>query len=91
MKELDFNKEFTCGDSTITRQEYEDLISPLCTSPLTDEDMQSLVNAIEYEVQLAIYEQGIDKNDDSAINTIWWETMERLGIVFGMYYYEDED
>lgn len=89
MKNFDYEKEFTCGDSTITRQEYEDLISPLCTSPLTDEDMQLLVNAIENEVQLAINEQGIDKNDDRTINTIWFETMERLGVVFGMYYYED--
>ena len=48
--EEDEYKEFTCGETTIDRDMYESMPTPMDTSSLTDEDMQRLADAIEYEM-----------------------------------------
>lgn len=90
-KELDYLKEFTCGKTTITRLDYEEMPSPMNTSTLTDEDMQNLANAIESEME-RWYEwlKNGDVNQDQC-DEQWWKSMEELGRNFGMTYYEDEE
>ena len=91
MKELDYLKEFTCGETTISREDYECMPSPMNTSALTDEDMQKLADAIEYEMQR--WQEWLDNGDinQDQYNEHWWEVMETLGCNFGMTYYEDEE
>lgn len=90
MKELDYYKEFTSGNTSITRCDYEDMPSPMNTSSLSDDDMQRLADAIETEME-RWYEWLIngDINQDQ-YDEAWWKSMEELGCAFGMTYYEDE-
>ena len=44
--EEDKYKEFTCGETTIDRDMYESMPSPMDTSSLTDEDMQRLAELL---------------------------------------------
>lgn len=41
MKKLDYNKEFTYGNTTITRNDYESMPCPMNTSSLSDHDMMN--------------------------------------------------
>ena len=91
MKELDYEKEFTSGNTTITRCDYEDMPSPMNTSSLSDDDMQRLAEAIETEMDR--WQEWLDNGDvnQDQYDEAWWESMEHLGLAFGMTYYEDED
>ena len=91
MEELDYYKEFTSGNTSITRCDYEDMPSPMNTSSLSDDEMQRLADAIETEME-RWYEWLIngDINQDQ-YDEQWWKSMEELGRAFGMTYYEDED
>lgn len=91
MKELDYEKEFTCGNTTITRCDYEDMPSPMNTSSLSDDDMQRLAESIEEEMKR--WKEWLDNGDvnQDQYDEAWWESMEHLGLAFGMTYYEDEE
>lgn len=91
MEELDYYKEFTSGNTSITRCDYEDMPSPMNTSSLSDDDMQRLADAIETEME-RWYEWLIngDINQDQ-YDEQWWKSMEELGCAFGMTYYEDDE
>lgn len=82
-------KEFTCGNTTITRGDYENMPCPMNTSSLTDEDMQELADRIEYE--MSEYQELLkDKTiTEDEYETQWWRVMEDLALDFGMTYYED--
>lgn len=59
------------------------------TSSLTDEGMQRLADAIEFEMKR--WQEWLE---DGSINQDqydehWWKVVEELGINFGMTYYED--
>jgi hypothetical protein len=91
MKELDYYKEFTSGNTTITRCDYEEMPSPMNTSSLTDDDMQRLAEAIEQEMER--WKEWLDNGDvnQDQYDEAWWKSMEDLGYAFGMTYYEDEE
>jgi hypothetical protein len=91
MKELDYEKEFTCGKTTITRGDYEGMPCPMDTSSLSDDDMQNLAEAIEQEMYK--WQEWLDNGDvnQDQYDEHWWESMEDLGLDFGMTYYEDND
>lgn len=91
MKELDYEKEFTCGNTTITRCDYEDMPSPMNTSSLSDDEMQRLAESIEEEMER--WKEWLDNGDvnQDQYDEAWWESMEHLGLAFGMTYYEDEE
>lgn len=91
MENLDYYKEFTSGNTTITRCDYEEMPSPMDTSSLTDDDMQRLADAIEQEMER--WKEWLDNGDvnQDQYDEAWWESMEHLGLAFGMTYYEDED
>lgn len=91
MEELDYYKEFTSGNTSITRYDYEGMFCPLNTSTLSDDEMQRLADAIETEME-RWYKWLIngDINQDQ-YDEQWWKSMEELGRAFGMTYYEDED
>lgn len=85
--EEDEYKEFTCGATTIDRDMYESMPSPMDTSSLTDEDMQRLANDIEFEMKR--WQEWLE---DGSINQgqydeHWWRVAEEMGINFGMTYY----
>lgn len=89
MKELDYLKEFTCGETTITREDYECMPSPMNTSALTDEDMQKVADAIEYEMsEWYEWRNNGDITQDKC-DAHWWKIMEDVGYNFGMRYYEE--
>lgn len=91
MKELDYEKEFTSGNTTITRCDYEDMPSPMNTSSLSDDEMQRLAESIEQEMER--WKEWLDNGDvnQDQYDEAWWESMEHLGLAFGMTYYEDEE
>lgn len=85
--EEDKYKEFTCGKTSIDRDMYASMPSPMDTSSLTDEDMQRLADAIEFE--MARWQEWLE---DGSINQDqydehWWRVAEEMGINFGMTYY----
>lgn len=91
MNNFDYEKEFTCGNTTITRCDYEDMSSAMNTSTLSDDEMQRLAEAIETEMES--WKEWLDNGDinQDQYDEKWWESMEYLGRAFGMTYYEDED
>ena len=91
-KEIDYNKEFVCGNTIITRADYESMPSPMNTSKLTDEDMQELAERIEYEMS-GEWEDWLEQGDvtQDQYDEQWWRVMEDLGVAFGITYYEDEE
>lgn len=91
MNNFDYEKEFTCGNTTITRCDYEDMPSAMNTSTLSDDEMQRLAEAIETEMES--WKEWLDNGDinQDKYDEKWWESMEYLGRSFGMTYYEDED
>ena len=80
MKELDYEKEFTCGNTTITRCDYEDMPCPMDTSSLSDDEMQRLAEAIEQEMER--WKEWLDNGDvnQDQYDEAWWESMEHLGL-----------
>ena len=91
MKELDYEKEFISGNTTITRCDYEDMPSPMNTSSLSDDEMQRLADSIEQEMER--WKEWLDSGDvnQDQYDEAWWKSMEDLGYAFGMTYYEDEE
>lgn len=79
---------FSCGNTIISRDDYECLPSPMDTSSLSDDDMQKLAEAIEYE--MSRWKEWLDNGDISQdkYDQQWWVIMEELGYNFGMTYYE---
>lgn len=91
MEKIDYEKEFICGNTTITRAEYENMPIPMNTSSLTDEDMQELAERIEYE--MSEWQDWLEQGDvtQERYDEQWWSIMEELGVAFGITYYEDEE
>ena len=89
---LDYEKEFICGLTTISRADYENMPSPMNTSSLTDDDMQELAKRIEYEMN-GNWNDWLEQGDvtQDQYDEHWWSVMEECGILFGMTYYEDEE
>lgn len=91
MKNFDYNKEFTYGNITITRNDYECMPCAMNTSSLSDEDMYRLAKAIYTEMdRWSDWLKNGDINQEQ-YDEQWWKSMEYLGLMFGMTYYEDED
>lgn len=92
MEKFDYEKEFTCGNTTITRADYENMPSPMNTSSLTDDDMQELAEQIEYEMS-GEWGDWLEQGDVSQeqYDDHWWQIMEEFGVNYGMTYYEDEE
>lgn len=88
---IDYEKEFTCGNTTITRNDYESMPCPMNTSHLTDADMQRLAEAIESEMQNWQNSLKGECIDQERYENVWWSEMEKIGLDFGMTYYEDEE
>jgi hypothetical protein len=90
-KEFDYCKGFSCGKTFITRCLYETLPCPMDTSSLTDADMQKLADAIDSE--MSCWLEWLKHGDitEDKYQEQWWQSMEYLGFMFGMTYYEDED
>lgn len=87
---LDYEKEFTCGKTTITRGDYEGLPLPMKTLSLSDNDMSKLAESIEH--QMKSYQDwvkdGVMSEED--YQDRWWGVMEDCGLKFGMTYYDEE-
>lgn len=86
---IDYDKEFTCGETTITRADYESLPAPMKTLSISDEEMEELAERIEYE--MSEWREWRDNGDvsEDRYQEHWWEIMEELGFALGMTYYEE--
>ena len=83
---MDYNKEFSYGNITITRNDYECMPCPMNTSSLSDEDMYRLAKAINDEMdRWQEWLNNRDVNQDQYDEQLW-ESMEHLGFMFGMTY-----
>lgn len=91
MEKIDYEKEFTCGNTTITRADYESMPSPMKTLSLSDDDMQQLAEDIEYN--MSEWADWLEQGDISQdrYDEQWWTIMEEYGVNYGMTYYEDEE
>lgn len=89
--EKEIEKIFTCGNTTISREDYECMPMPMDTSSLSDDDMQRLAEAIEYE--MSRWKEWLDNGDISQdkYDQQWWRIFEECGLNFGMTYYEDDE
>ena len=82
-------KEFTCGNTTISREDYECMLIPMDTSSLSDDDMQRLAEAIEYE--MSRWKEWLDNGDinQDQYDEQWWIVFGECGLNFGMIYYKE--
>lgn len=80
---------FICGETAIDRDMYESMPDPMNTSALTDDDMQNLADAIEYE--MSKWQEWLNNGDinQDQYDEHWWKIVEELGVNFGITYYED--
>lgn len=85
---MEYYKEFTCGNTTIAREDYECMPFPMDTSSLSDDDMQKLAEAIEYE--MSRWKEWLDNGDISqdTYDEQWCIVFVECGLNFGMSYYE---
>lgn len=90
-KNIDYEKEFTCGTTTISRNDYECMPFPMNTSHLSDDEMQGLADAIEYEMTewREWLEDGVVTEDKYREH--WWKIMLEIGQSWGITYYEDDE
>ena len=88
---IDYEKEFICGETIITRSDYESLPCPMKTLSLSDDDMAKLAESIEYE--MSEWREWRDNGDvsEDRYQEQWWIIMEEYDLHFGMTYYEDEE
>lgn len=77
---------FICGDTIISRDDYECMPSAMNTSSLTDDDMQRLAEAIDTE--MGRWKEWLDNGDISQdkYDQQWWKVFEECGLNFGMTY-----
>lgn len=72
-----YNKEFVCGQSSITRGELESLPHPFNTFSVDDETMQILVRRTEeatrFQLRLSENEKIDFENDKHS--ECWWENL----------------
>lgn len=87
---LDYTKEFKCGETTISRADFECMTIPMKTLSLSDEDMECL--AISIETEMIPWREWRDNgviSEDKYLDH-FDEVMEEYGVKFGMTYYNDE-
>lgn len=88
-----YDKEFTCGQSCITRGELESLPCPFCTDNVTDEQMQTIIDQTDGETRSRMRinsDQPLDLDDDKT-SEVWWEQLEAAVNRQNIPYYEDID
>jgi hypothetical protein len=86
-----YDKEFTCGNSSITRGELESLPCPFCTDKVSDEQMQQIINATDSFAKQRLgfsKKKRLDFNNDK-VSEIWWEELEDAATQMEMPYYEN--
>jgi hypothetical protein len=90
MNEIDYGKEFECGQSTLSRGDLESLPCPFNTENVSDEVMQEIVDEVEGEMtQWREWNANGDISDDR-LNEHWWEVLEDVVVAHNVPYYEDE-
>ena len=88
------------GVDVISRGDYESLPSALCTYYITDNEMQQIAKEIydnmvvaHGKVEAEAYMNGNDneivKSNYDTIANDFWEIMEKIGLNYGMVYYDD--
>lgn len=88
-----YTKEFTCGNSVISRQELESLPCPFYTEEVTDDQMQAIIDDTDFATkcyyQLPL-DQPIDFNNNK-YSERWWIELESAVLQQNVPYYEDLD
>lgn len=86
-----YDKEFTCGNSSITRGELESLPCPFCTDKVSGEQMQQIINTTDSFTKQCLgfsEKKRLNFNNDK-ISEIWWKELEDAASQMKAPYYED--
>ena len=86
-----YNKEFVCGQSSISRGELESLPCPFNTFSIDDDKMQKIVDCTEESTRTQLRlskNEKIDLENDKH-SKCWWENLEYFCNLFNVPYYED--
>lgn len=84
-----YTKEFRCGNTVLTRGDFETMPVSMDTYDFTDRDMQQLVEQIE-KIAIKNFGKNYTITDDS-IASKWYSIVEANAFYYGMNYYEDYD
>lgn len=85
-----YQKEFVCGNSSITRGEQEGPPCPFCTAAVTDAQMQAIVKETDAETKLRWRlptDDPIDFDNDW-YNETWWDELEKAVLKLRVPYYD---
>lgn len=82
-------KVFKCGRTELSRADLESCPCPFCTFRVSDDEMQSIVDDIELEMQ--DWNEWLQCGDISQdkFDAHWRATMEEVVTKHGVPYYED--
>ena len=86
-----YEKEFKCGNSSISRGNLEGLPCPFYTAELSDEQMQTVIDETDAETRSRWRippGQAIDFNNEE-YDDVWWEELEKAVLRQNVPYYED--
>ena len=86
-----YDKEFKCGNSTITRGELESFPIPFCTDNVSDETMQKVIDDTDAGTRQRWKirdDKPLDMENDE-ISESWWEELEEAANYYNIPYYED--
>ncbi|BFK46590.1 hypothetical protein I180019D1_20000 [Alistipes sp. i18-0019-D1] len=86
-----YQKEFVCGNSSITRGELEELPCPFFTAEVTDEQMQAIIDETDAETKLCWRlptNRPINFGNNRYSET-WWKELECAANRHHVPYYED--
>lgn len=86
-----YTKEFTCGNSVISRQELESLPCPFYMKEVTDDQMQAIIDYTDFATKRYYklpLDQPIDFNNNK-YSERWWIELESAVLQQNVPYYED--
>lgn len=86
-----YQKEFVCGNSSITPGELEGLPCPFCPAAVTDAQMQAIVKETDAETKLRwrLPTDGPIDFDNDRYNETWWDELEKAVLKHRVPYYDD--
>ena len=94
MKEQEFyDKEFTCGQSVVSRGELESLPVPFCTDDVTDDQMETIIAQTDAGTRqrLGLSDRATINFENDKHSEVWWEELEEAVRSQNVPYYEDLD
>lgn len=88
-----YSKQFTCGNSYISREELEGFSMPFNTKNVSDETMLKLVEAVDRVTKERLHlptDMPLDFANDK-IGDIWWDELEIICRELNIPYYNENE